>query len=104
MKKKRQKNSIINPIYRVVFIIIAILMINFISHFSGKNQILEYENADKMSEITKLEKSLQDEQLESEELKNVDTSWRKTLENVEEIARDQLNLIKKDEIILIPNN
>ena len=103
MKKKRQKNSIINPIYRVFFIIITILMINFISFFSNKNRIVEYENTEKMSEIASLEKNLQDEQLESEELKNVDTSWRKTIENVEEIARDQLNLIKKDEIILIPN-
>lgn len=104
MKKKRQKNSIISPIYRVFFIIIAILMINFISYFSNKNRIVEYENTEKMSEIENLQKNLQDEQLESEELKNVDTSWRKTLENVEEIARDQLNLIKKDEIVLIPNN
>lgn len=104
MKKNRQKNSIISPIYRVVFILIAILMINFISYFSNKNHIVEYENAEKQSEILSLEKKLIDEQLESEELKNVDTSWRKTLENVEEIARDQLNLIKKDEIVLIPNN
>ena len=103
MKKKRQKNSIINPIYRVFFIIITILMINFISYFNNKNHIVEYENTEKMSEIESLEKTLQDEQMESEELKNVDTSWRKAIENVEEIARDQLNLIKKDEIILIPN-
>ena len=104
MIKKRQKNSIINPIYRVFFILIAILMINFISYFSNKNRIVEYENIEKISMIESYEKALQEEQLESEELKNVDTSWRKTLENVEEIARDQLNLIKKDEIVLIPNN
>ena len=104
MKKKRQKNSIINPIYRVFFIIIAILMINLISNFSSKNSIVEYENAEKKTEIESLEKVLQDVEIESEELKNVDTSWRKTIENVEEIARDQLNLIKKDEIVLIPNN
>ena len=104
MKKKRQKNSIINPIYRVFFIIIAILMINLISNFSSKNSIVEYENAEKKTEIESLERVLQDVEIESEELKNVDTSWRKTIENVEEIARDQLNLIKKDEIVLIPNS
>ena len=104
MKKKRQKNSIINPIYRVFFIIIAILMINLISNFSSKNSIVEYENAEKKTEIESLERVIQEVEIESEELKNVDTSSRKTIENVEEIARDQLNLIKKDEIVLIPNN
>ena len=104
MKRNQQKNNIIKPIYRMLFLIVIVLMIQFIFFFNNRNTILEEENIEIKNNITELENSIEKEITESKALESVDTSWRKTMENVEEIARDQLNLIKKDEIVLIPND
>ena len=104
INQKKQKNSIINPIYRIFFVIIIVFMVFSIGFLTNKNSLIKSEIKEKEKKLTELEKTIDEELEESKRLENVDTSWRKTIENIEEIARDQLNLIKKDEIILIPNN
>ena len=89
----------IKRILMVLALVILIAMIGF-SYKAFVKKTAEYEN--KVSRIEDLQKQIAAEDEKTKQLKKQDNSVI-TDDDIEAIARQELGLIKKDEIVIRPN-
>lgn len=89
----------IKRILMVLAFVVLVAMIGF-SYKAFINKTAEYEN--KVSRIEELQKQIADEDEKTKQLNKQDNSVV-TNEDIEAIARQELGLIKKDEIVIRPN-
>ena len=83
----------------VLAFVVLVAMISF-SYKAFVNKTAEYEN--NVSRIEELQKQIADEDEKTKQLKRQDNSVI-TNEDIEAIARQELGLIKRDEIVIRPN-
>lgn len=89
----------IKRILMVLAFVVLVAMIGF-SYKAFVNKTAEYEN--KTNRIEELQKQIAAEDEKTKQLKKQDSSVI-TDDDIEAIARQELGLIKKDEIVIRPN-
>ena len=94
--------NVIRKIKRILMVLAFVVLVAMIG-FSYKafvNKTAEYEN--KTNRIEELQKQIAAEDEKARQLKKQDNSVI-TNDDIEAIARQELGLIKKDEIVIRPN-
>ena len=98
-----KKNMLFSPLLRLFLIFVLCIMIFFIVKIREKNDYFIEEKYALTEEIDILKNNLKNEKELQDQLK-IKSSEKNSNSDIEELAREHLGLIKKDEILIIPSN
>ena len=98
INQKKQKNSIINPINRIFFVIIIVFMVFSIGFLTNKNSLIKSQIKEKEKKLTELEKTIDEELEESKRLENVIEQVSNKKFCLDTIGEDICNLMELSNI------
>ena len=98
-----KKNMLFSPLLRLFLIFILCLMIFSVIKIREKNAYFANEKLILTEEIDSLKQNLTVEK-ELQDRLTGQSSEKSANEDIEKLAREHLGLIKKDEILIIPDN
>ena len=102
-KQRKSKKSILHPNLKrflIIYIFLFLVLTIYVSYIVYNKKNIEYYEKSRMIEDLK-DKILYEED-KNKQLKKQNTEYL-TNEDVEEIARKELGLIRRDEIVIKPN-